>query len=854
MRDPLQPSRSLHQPPNPEDLRRFPPGGATCARVRGLMRDFVDGELEAEAATAVEEHVHDCRTCNLALARAEHELLIVTSAFPRLETAVPPGFASAVTARLMQEDRDLADECPDESLGGHASSRSGARRSAAGRVAAAARFLVSMPGSLMLSVMLLAGLVLVQSFAGAGDDAYPERVARLVITGAVDTHGLFGDRRLRLSSGDGVGDDQLVWVGAGGAAQADWHDNSEGRQPAARFQLGGNAVVRLHDGEPVLVNGKLQVEARRPFSFAVADGSRLELGEGEYLLSAESSSGDRWDPSAGAPSDLQVGVEVLHGDGARILRENAPSIFVGAGSIGLYSGGEVFVKTTTPPEGNARGEVPVPPASGPGTFRGVVWERNGLPAIGADVLISYRSAGLVHSTSRTVNASGIFTFDTGVPGAPPHCESPFAVLQVVPPMHRQELGLVPPDAYRLGRNGRHVHLHDSVVVDTSQVFTGQVVDDAGEPVLGVRMIPLVVDELFGCVLPWPEGQVATTDTGVFSISRLPARLPPHQHLAVVLMHPALAPTVVTVPRRGSSVANEFWGRIESPRLRSVRLHSMPIEATVQVWQDIEGLPAGSAARLYTAQTDEFGIVESLMVAERGRLYMRRVDSPQQTLRELRLDGPNGPPSYYPALGASQQFRDVFETSQVLPGTSLALAGTFRHQHIHTTNPAQARLEIYMTEALTGGNVPAAQVFALQPGGPRGRARTRFLGFTSMGGSLSYDIHSHDLGILAIAPNGATAEVELGDLLGQQGWIHVDSPGRVLIDSTLRPPVGAAQRVVSVRFEPVTAMSGLKPVMRRFASDSTSWEVGELPPGDYRATIGDQTFLVTVVAGGVSVLH
>ena len=31
----------MHQPPNSDDLRQHPPTGSTCARMRGLLRDFV---------------------------------------------------------------------------------------------------------------------------------------------------------------------------------------------------------------------------------------------------------------------------------------------------------------------------------------------------------------------------------------------------------------------------------------------------------------------------------------------------------------------------------------------------------------------------------------------------------------------------------------------------------------------------------------------------------------------------------------------------------------------------------------------------------------------------------------------
>ncbi len=67
-----EPRPPLHQPPNPDDLRRAPPAGPACALVRGLLRDFADNDLGAAERTLVEEHVHVCFACSVELSRAEH--------------------------------------------------------------------------------------------------------------------------------------------------------------------------------------------------------------------------------------------------------------------------------------------------------------------------------------------------------------------------------------------------------------------------------------------------------------------------------------------------------------------------------------------------------------------------------------------------------------------------------------------------------------------------------------------------------------------------------------------------------------------------------------------------------------
>ncbi|MCA8951132.1 MAG: zf-HC2 domain-containing protein [Planctomycetes bacterium] len=850
----------LHQPPSSDDLRRFPPANAECARMRGLMRDFVDGELDARAAGAVEEHVHGCRSCGLALARAEHELLLVKSVLPRARTQAPPGFGSEVLRRLMQED---GVEFGDVEFGDGADADADADEDAVEeriervpfgrRIAAAASFLVSVPGSLMVSVMLLAGLALYQNLRTVSDDSAPVRIARLTIMSSADTHTMLGGKAVQLSSGDGISEDQLVWVGAKGGAIADWHDRSEGRQPAARFELGNNSAVQLRDGEPMLVNGKLAVDARRPFSFAVADGSRLELTRGEYVLSASNPLGDRWDPKSGSPADLEVSLEVKQGDGAIIYRNGEMQQLVGAGYVARYSD-YAFSLTQMPSGGPERTETPVAPPLGPGSLRGSVIERSGARAVGTTVLVSYRGEKGMHSAPPvTVDQAGFFGFETGIPGAPPRCESGFAVLQIVPPAQRPELGLVAPDAYRLIANGQHVRVQKTLFVETSAEFRGRVFDDEGQPVRGARLLPLVVDELFGCVLPWPEGQATSDVAGDFVLRRLPATMPNHQSLAVAVMHPELEATVVDLPPRGSAVAALFDGTIVSPRLRPVRLHSLPVSATIEIWQDMPGLPPGAAARVYTAETNEFGVVEALPVGS-GQLYLRNMSQSSPALRALVPSGSQSQASYRPAPGLPGQFAAIFECHTVVPGTSLAFANTYRHQHFATTSPTQTTLEVHFLDSLSRGLVPTAQVFALQPGGPRGRAKVRFLGFTSLGGALSYEIVSEDLGLVAIAPDGATAYASLGDLLGNESWIEVPSTGRVLIDESLRPGIGDTQQVLTVGFEPVDPVPGLQPRLHRFASDVTGWGVGELPPGDYRVTVGGQTTEVTVVPGETVVLR
>ncbi len=90
-----------HQPAAADELRQHPPESETCRAVRELLRDYVDGDLASAERTLVDEHAHTCRTCSLALARAELEVLRLRAALAPVEPALPsPDFTAGVLRQL----------------------------------------------------------------------------------------------------------------------------------------------------------------------------------------------------------------------------------------------------------------------------------------------------------------------------------------------------------------------------------------------------------------------------------------------------------------------------------------------------------------------------------------------------------------------------------------------------------------------------------------------------------------------------------------------------------------------------------------------------------------------------------
>ena len=80
------------------DLRLYPPRTDACARVRELLRDRADGDLTPLDQRHVDEHVHECRACSLALGRAELEVLRITRALA--DTQGPPELGADFTSRV----------------------------------------------------------------------------------------------------------------------------------------------------------------------------------------------------------------------------------------------------------------------------------------------------------------------------------------------------------------------------------------------------------------------------------------------------------------------------------------------------------------------------------------------------------------------------------------------------------------------------------------------------------------------------------------------------------------------------------------------------------------------------------
>lgn len=897
------PREPLHQPPDPELIRAFPPESPACALVRGLLRDYADGDLAKAEARCVEEHVHGCRLCADMLSAAEREAMMlrslaaggklaigsglapsVGSAARQPGVAPPTGFARRVVERLVLDETSLLSAAGNllvQDAGApaetgrqqvdaaafpeavqfpeavhlpatHRSARSGAlgKEPVGGRATPPVR-IRTRSLVLYLAGMLCVALGLLSLASDLGYlDGKPERRARLILTAAAET---FDGTGQRLARGDGLAETQSLRVGRQGLARAEWHDASSKSQPAATFQLTSQGRVQVLDGETLLVQGSLHVTTHRGMTVPVADGSRIDLGVGEYLISAEEVGRGGQGRRSGL-AELRVEVEVLRGDPAEIQRRELGSVLVAPGMVGIFRGDsavDVLFGAGAGQDGALLRRNDPSETAGYRSARltGLVADRSGQPVVGADVLVAYGSSRVQRLAAAATNAQGAFLLETSSHAAQPACDTPFAIVQVVPPSRRAELGISVPEAIRLGYRDGDAHLHGTPVLDVSLPLVGVVYDDRGLAIEGARIIPCVVDELFGTVLAWPEGQVVSRRGGDFQLRRLPVGLPRHQHLAVIVQHAAFAPMVVAVPARNEASADFFQANLVLPRLRSVRLLGLPAGLMLQVLEELPGLPLGMAAVQRNIVVDGEGRAE--LAVGQGQLWLRNSSPSHPMLRRLvpaepqvagpQVGGSENQPVLRPAIGMPLALSAVFQPLQPLAGTALAIASSHRYQRFGMAPVGLAGAGPLLTvlDPHYGRSIGGAQVFALRRAAARGLPEARFLGFSSGSGTLALDLEPGEHGVAVVAPDGSVGFTE-SMASGDNVDLLLQGLGRVSVDPDLRPSISSGEHVVTLRFDRLDqALPGLGQSVVRFASAATGWEVAGVPPGTYRVSVSTQ---------------
>ncbi|MCU0866798.1 MAG: hypothetical protein MUC36_23685 [Planctomycetes bacterium] len=850
----MNPQREpLHQPPNPDDLRRRPPQTAECAFVRGMLRDFVDGDLETEDNVAVEDHASRCRACSIELGRAEHERMQVRNLFAAVRKQerasagggrLPANFVASVVNRLVLDETSMVSAAALRRAAAAADAARSENAAASLDTPGPARRLAMQPTSLLVAALALLLLLVAGTWwFERSPVAAPSNVARLVV---VSARGAFDRVGRSIDAGNGLGDRQSLQVRRDGRATLQWHDNTDGHQPAAVLEVGGDGLVVLEDGAPLLVKGRLEIEARREVTIPLADGSEINLGVGNFVLVASSPfedlgandpTGQTADPGRSPslePREQRVEIEALDGT-ATVMRGGAP-VEIAAGQIGIYIGnGPIAVGPVGPGAASAPlARLQPPAASGDDhpTVFGVAVDGSGYPMHSASVLLSLASGGTVHSAHCMTGPDGRFQFDAAL-----GVDKDFAIVRGLASDNdrRPFLGMLAPDAVRLLRQGSDSFLERQLTFETSSPLYGQVTEDVenGVALGGVRVVPCIFDEVFGCLMVWEKESTVTEPNGWFQVQRLPARLPPHQTLGLMLYSPAHIASFVPIPvRGGAAVLSETPFVLQ--RLRSCELHWLPKNETLTILEEVVGLPSRSVVRRHVVTSDNDGKIAVAQLGH-GRLWLRTREQGLDMVCPMVLDA-------MPPMSSLPRFRPVdrgqvpmateFRSMLGVEGTGIEVFSSYRFEQFAAA-PASGQpsaLRVLGNDLPVGG----AQVFAVDGLGGQLGVAVRFLGLTLGGmGTISLDPVRQTGQVVVLAADGRVAWVP-EPRSGRNVVAELQAPGRVLVRPA--PPSGA--RPLILRFERVaTPLDGLQPIAFRFASAANGWEVGGLPPGAYRVYFG-----------------
>jgi hypothetical protein len=847
---PRLPADELHQPPDPVDLRLDPPANATCARIRGLMRDAADGDLTPAHMAAVALHVHECRKCSVALSRAEFEVFRLREAMAAIpRPRVPVGFARRTTERLVRE----IESATDTGSGGSGSggrSASAAGRDADGAAADSRRRRVTWhtllwAGAASLAVMVVA-LVCVQW------NVEVKRTVRIVVQSGQDCWREVGQIRRRLGPGEGFGSGSGLVVGRRGEAQVEWHDAMDLRQPVAEMSLGSETQVRVGGDSPLLVNGTVEVDSHRQMRFDLADGSSLELGTGQYRIDA-SLLAETDPPGVLSEAALRVRLEVLSGEPAIIVRRDQVAVSILMGQEGLYAGSNP-VAVHVPDRGGLSGggtirEVEPPaPVRGPGAI-GQVLERPGGVAVGAQVLLTFTENGRPGWFGATTGGDGMFTMPPGR-----RIDGDYAIVTVLPDRSRPDLGIVAPNARwvrPLGNGASGTQLVETLQVEPSPPVSGEVWSTDNLPVPGASVYACVVDSLFGYLTPCPGLVALTAPDGSFTLRGLPVSLGAHLYLALLVLHPYHQPGFHPIALPGSAGFGSQNRMVRLQWIREARFVDMPPNQRIEIWEEAFGTPPGTVIRSYWVDIDSQGRQRGTPKVGNGRLWQHQVAGGQGQLRELtRMLASNGdPPTFRPVgdWGDQQRYvRDIVPVS-----SDFLVARDFRHQRFtHSTGPWMFSVQ----DRSTGQPVPGVQLFAVAGGPTRGPVSARFLGLYNAGLPLPSTFERDEFELVAVATDGSLAVMPLDSHAPPTHvWLRAEGPGTVGLGpgSPWLPGDGST---VTLRFHGTAPNALVRPTLVCFASSESGWEAGGLPAGSYRLEAGSRSMAVQVRARTLNVVR
>ncbi len=629
------------QPASPDDLAAFPPEGETCANIRTMLRDFVDGDVTAVDQATVESHAHECRTCALALSRAESEKMQVVASFAEIDVS-EIGSSSGFTASVMQQVREIAVSQPSVGFTTRVMARV---RETAFTESVLDLENTSVGYRRVPLFVLLAATVLFGTWIGLRifEPATPTAVEVLSAERAEMVRD--GDRTSLVATDHWNAEehraaDEFV-THREGALALRWKSNGEAVELQAdeftRFRLGsGDGPVEYGrvagvDSVVDLLDGALSVRTETDVTVSFGDGSSVSVGRGDYHVTVQSVRHQDARPG------LLVKVHVR--DGAARIDRGGRYTAVAKGSQALYTTFTPVTIDRAPDDDlillsrrRARDRVaPLPEVAvcEERFFGQVLDPRTSTPVPNVSVWIStFRGDQTV-----TTNEDGMFRL-TGRD----EFRGQFVVIRAAPPPNIQELAPLQFAPIFLGQRegSEDVFVVHRFFLERASDMRGRVHESTRRPLAGLWLQPCRADELFGTVVP--IGALVDGDEGGnFAIRGLSASAQAHQTMLLVAGGEGHRPRVVwarTAVKVEDSTLDIVLSRVEEQRVGGFEPGSF-----VHLLLAIDGVSAGSAVWPAIMQADSSGRLSLDLSAP---VFLLSAVRPPQLLRrscpEMRSSG------------------------------------------------------------------------------------------------------------------------------------------------------------------------------------------------------------------------
>ncbi len=855
-----------HQPPSERDLERHPARGADCVRVRALLRAHADAELASAERRFVDEHMHACRDCGVALSRAEAEVHRLRTWLGAAAASPAPDFVRRVMEQVAREATAASARPASGILGGGTVSdeftprvmarvrREWRRPRLTRRVAGLLR------RQFAVFIAAAAFAVLALSYFATR----PVVMLQVQVQSASAATVLRSDEKMvahegqRLHTGDVVQTDP-----AGGHASL--------RVPRRDVPLADEATVSLDPGASVALVGAPGVAAalsptphvvvalrdgaaavrvlEHNFAMSVDVASTIVMAAGRFRVSVERVV--RHDASLALAPILAVRLEVEAG-AARILRGSLPAIPVEAGVAALFDGWspvafEPLLDEAELVAAAARRHDIAAVRSPAGAVRASDW-------LGR-VINGQTGAGVAGATVRVASRLGEVVTTSAQDGAfwlreQAALEGETAIVRVTLPMgasghaYAGVAGFVGPVEFLpRGRGPARELLLDPLRLPAERPVMGMVVDPTGRPVSGARVTALLVDQLMGgahALAPGTVPAALTGGDGRFELRGLPAETAAHTALYLTIEHARFG-TVAAADLLAKQSLRDLSIQVTMAGRRMVALSGLPVRATVDVLESIANLPAEAMVLVRHVATDAAGDAR-LEVAEGASLWLRLDDRIVALLpdaeRSERMQ-----PTGEPVIGALAAWVAIRNRTGLT-----ALRGVTRHELPGLASATTQRgLHVFDT---SGRELFGARLYLQHANGDG-----CYLGTLRSAGQLWDLPASGDYLLFAVAEDGAVGVLDATAADGAVLNVRVVPSGAAQLPPTavgdlgMRPDGTATLCIVElIRLDGSLAGS----VVHRHTGAEIGWAIQGLVPGHYQVRLPNGVSgRVVVPSGGVA---